>query len=77
MHVSFVYVNLQLWSVRFRLHFNSIKKEEDIENLSLLQTKYVICAYIHGANFELTRVLASEAGRLKERLRLVKECTWI
>lgn len=30
-----------------------------------------------GQIFELTQVRASEAGRLKERLKLVKECAWI
>lgn len=30
-----------------------------------------------GQTFELTQVRASEAGRLKERLKLVKECAWI
>ena len=76
-HVNFVYVSLQLWSVHFRLHLHVIKKEENIEILSVLQTKYVLWAYIHVANFELTQMLASEAGRHKERLRLVNECAWI
>lgn len=41
-HVNFVYVSLQRWSVRFRLHLHIIKKEENIEILPVLKTKYVL-----------------------------------
>ena len=73
MHVNVVYINLQLWSVHFRLHFNSIKKEENIEILSVLQTmSFVHTSMGQTLSFELAQVLASEARILKERLKLVR-----
>lgn len=57
-HVNFVDVNLQLWSVNFRLHYNIIKKKTGV--FTFLQTKHVIWEYIHVANFfEITQILAS------------------